>query len=120
MDDWLRTELLRIWHRVVWSWQGFWAAWATEKSFRQWVMVNLASATLAMVIDLTAGERALILALGLLILAAELGNSAIEEAVDYISTEPDPRARKAKDVGSAMVAVTAFAGGVAWLVILIG
>ncbi|AWB49298.1 diacylglycerol kinase [Gemmobacter aquarius] len=71
-------------------------------------------------LEKTAGERALILALGLLVLAAEVMNTAVEEVVDYISTEIDPRAKRAKDCGSAAVALTALAGGVAWLVILIG
>ena len=62
----------------------------------------------------------LIVALGVLILAAELMNTAIEETVDYISTDHDPRAGRAKDAGSAAVAVTAIAGGLAWLVILLG
>ena len=70
--------------------------------------------------DLTPAERGLILALGLLILVAELFNTAIEEAIDYISTDQDPRAGRAKDCGSAAVALTAIAGGVAWLVILLG
>ena len=87
---------------------------------RQWSVVNLISAALAFALDLTPGERALILALGVLVLAAELTNTAIEEVVDYISTEKNPHAKKAKDCGSALVALTAIAGGVAWLVILIG
>ncbi|WP_230426401.1 diacylglycerol kinase [Paragemmobacter aquarius] len=58
--------------------------------------------------------------MGLLVLAAEVMNTAVEEVVDYISTEIDPRAKRAKDCGSAAVALTALAGGVAWLVILIG
>jgi diacylglycerol kinase (ATP) len=40
--------------------------------------------------------------------------------VDYISEEHDPRAGRAKDAGSAAVAVAAIACGVAWLVILVG
>jgi diacylglycerol kinase (ATP) len=71
-------------------------------------------------VEMTAGERALILALGLLILAAEVMNTALEEVVDYLSTDRDPRAKKAKDCGSAAVALTALAGGIAWLVVLIG
>ena len=60
------------------------------------------------------------LALGLLILAAELLNTALEETVDYISGDQNPRAGKIKDCGSAVVAVTAIAGGVAWLAVLVG
>ena len=117
---WLKAEVARIGNTARWSWQGWCAAWATEKSIRQWTAVNMLSAVLAMVVDLTGGERALILALGLLVLAAELINTALEETVDYISVDPHPRAGKIKDCGSAVVAVTAIAGGVAWLAVLIG
>lgn len=116
----LGAELRRLGNTARWSWQGWRAAWASEKSLRQWVGVNLASAALAFLLPLSPGERALILALGLLILVAELFNTAIEEAIDYISTDQDPRAGRAKDCGSAAVALTAIAGGVAWLVILLG
>lgn len=118
--QWLRSELGRIYNTAKWSWEGWASAWATEKSLRQWTLVNVLSALLAMFLDLTAGERALILALGLLILAAELVNTAIEELVDSIFPGLDPRAKRAKDCGSAAVAVTAIAGGLAWAVILLG
>jgi len=120
MRDILRAEARRFANTVIWSWQGWRAAWATEKTLRQWSLVNLASAALAFSIEMTAGQRGLILALGLLVLAAELMNTGLEEVVDYISKTEDPRAKKAKDCGSAAVALTAIAGGVAWLVILIG
>ncbi len=116
----LAAEFARVKNTFVWSWQGWIAAWASEKSLRQWTLVNVLSAGLALVVDLTPAERALILALGLLILAAELANTAIEEAVNYISTALHPMAKKAKDCGSALVAVTALAGGVAWVVLLVG
>lgn len=116
----LAAESRRFWNTCVWSWQGWAAAWASEKTLRQWTLVNVASAGLAFWLDLTAAERALILALGLLVLAAELLNTAIEEAVNYISADRHPLAKKAKDCGSAGVALTAIAAGVAWAVILIG
>lgn len=116
----LMDELRRLQNTARWSWQGWASAWAREKSLRQWTMVNLASAALAFTLHLTPGERALILSLGLLVLVMELLNTAIEETVDYISEAQDPRAGRAKDAGSAAVAVSAIAGGVAWVVILVG
>lgn len=116
----LQGEVRRIGNTFVWSWAGWRAAWASEMTLRQWSIVNVLSAALAFSVDLTPGERALILALGLLILAAELANTALEVAIDYISTEQHPLAKKAKDCGSASVALTALAGGVAWVVLLIG
>lgn len=118
--QWVMAEVRRIGNTCVWSLHGWQAAWAREKSLRQWALVNAGSVVLALVLDLTAAERALILGLGLVLLAAEVMNTAIEEVVDYISTEIDPRAKRAKDCGSAAVALTALAGGVAWAVILIG
>ncbi len=119
MQGFLASEARRFANTVIWSWQGWQAAWASEKTLRQWSIVNLLSAALAFWLPLSAAERGLILALGLLILAAELMNTGIEVAINYISQDIDPRAKKAKDCGSAAVALTAIAGGVAWAVILL-
>ncbi len=116
----IAAELRRFGNTVLWSWQGWCAAWATEKTLRQWFIVNVLSAALALTLDLAATERALILALGLLILAAELGNTAIEKLCDHITPDNHPAIKKVKDCGSAMVALAAIAGGVAWLVVLWG
>jgi diacylglycerol kinase (ATP) len=118
--NWLLGEVRRIGNTCRWSYEGWVSAWAREKSLRQWTLVNAMSIALSLAVDMTTAERALIYALGILILAAEMANTAIEEVVDYISEEIDPRAKRAKDAGSAVVALVAIAGGVAWAVILIG
>jgi len=116
----IRFFLHRLKLRTVWSWAGIRATWETEHSFRTWVWANAVSALAAFLLPLPGSDRALILALGLLILAAELLNTAIEEAVDYISEDDHPRAKRAKDAGSAGVAVAGVAAGVAWVVALFG
>jgi len=95
------------------------ATWASEHSFRTWVWANLVSAIFAFIMPLDGAERALILALGLLVLAFELINTAIEDAVDYVSTDQHPIAKRAKDAGSAGVFVASLAAGLAWIVVLI-
>lgn len=120
MLAWLGAELRRIGNTCLWSCRGFSASWASEKSLRQWVLANVISAGLAFLLPLDSGERGLILALGVLVLAAELFNTAIEEVVDYISEEFHPKAGKAKDCGSAGVALTALAAGAAWAMVLWG
>ena len=112
--------LKRLKYRCIWSWEGTVATWREEHSFRSWVWANLISGLAALLLPLETSERALILALGILVLAAELLNTGLENAVDRISKEQHPLAKKAKDAGSAGVAVTAIAAGVAWGVILIG
>lgn len=120
MRAFLLGEARRFANTCIWSLEGWRAAWASEKSLRQWTLVNVLSAGLAFYLPLSVAERATILALGLLVLAGELLNTAIEEIVDHISPEQHPFAKKAKDCGSAGVALAALAGGVAWLVILVG
>ncbi|WP_127114972.1 diacylglycerol kinase [Shimia sediminis] len=115
----MRYFLNRLYHRIIWSSQGILHAWREEHSFRSWVWANLVSATLALALPLTAGERALILSLGVLVMAFELVNTAIEVVVDYISQEQHPSAKAAKDCGSGAVFVSALAAGVAWVVILV-
>lgn len=109
----------RLKWRCVWSWAGLRDTWLSEHSFRSWVWANVVSGSLAVWL-LSGAELALILALGVLVLAAELINTAIERAVDLISLEQNDLARMAKDAGSAGVAVTAVAVGVAWVAVLLG
>ncbi len=110
----------RLKMRFIWSWAGIRDAWVHQPSFRSWIWANFASLVLALVLPLSGGERAVILALGVLVLAAEAMNTAIEYTVDYISTDQHPLAGRAKDAASAGVFLTAIAAGVAWLVALCG
>lgn len=115
----MRYFFHRLRLRIVWSWAGCVATYRSEYSFRTWVWANLISGALAILLPLTGAERALILALGILVMAFELINTAVEHTVDYISKEQHPLAGAAKDAGSAAVAVCALAAGAAWVVILL-
>ncbi len=110
----------RLKDRTKWSWQGLAATWREEYSFRVWGYANLISAALAVWLPISGAERGLILVMGVLVLVAELFNTAIERAVDYTSTDHHPLAGQAKDAASAAVALTAIAAGIAWAVALIG
>ncbi len=116
----IAAEFRRLGNTIRWSWAGWCAAWRSEKSLRQWSAAQLISVALALWLPLGLTERALIIALGFLVLAAELFNTAIETVVDEISTEPREAARRAKDCASAGVALTAIAAAAAWLVLLWG
>jgi diacylglycerol kinase (ATP) len=112
--------LRRLGRKTRRSMQGWRAAWATQASLRQWTGVTAVSTVFVLVLNPSAGERALILALGLLLPAVELFNTAIEAAVEFVSTARDPRAAMARDCASAAVALTALAGFFAWCAILWG
>ena len=112
-------ELIKIKNRTVWSWYGFHHVAKTEGSLWQWIIANIISGSLTFFLPITFTEQAIILAGGILILAAECLNTAIERIVDDISIKQRPAAKHAKDAGSAAVAITAIATGVAWLVIIV-
>ena len=109
-------ELIIIRNRAVWSWNGFRHVAKTEGSLWQWIIANTISASLTFFLPITFTQQAMILAGGILILAAECLNTAIERIVDDISNKKRPAAEHAKDAGSAAVAITAIATGVVWLV----
>jgi diacylglycerol kinase (ATP) len=85
----------------------------------QWIIANIISGSLTFFIPISYTQQALILAGGILILAAECINTAIERVVDDISTKQRAAAKHAKDAGSAAVAITALATGVAWFIIIV-
>ena len=112
-------ELIKIKNRAVWSWSGFCHVAKTEGSLWQWIIANIISGSLTFFLPITFTQQAMILAGGILILAVECLNTAIERIVDDISIKQRPAAKHAKDAGSAAVAITAIATGVAWLVIIV-
>ena len=115
----IRQELIKIKNRALWSWNGFSHVAKTEGSLWQWIIANAVSGSFTIFLPITYTQQALILTGGLLILAAECMNTAIERVVDDISVDQRPAAKHAKDAGSAAVAITAIATGVAWVVIII-
>lgn len=114
----IKQELIKIKNRTIWSWYGISHVAKTEGSLWQWIVANIISGCLTFFLPITYTQQALILAGGILILAAECLNTAIERVVDDISIEHRPAAKQAKDAGSAAVAITAIATGVAWIVII--
>ena len=112
-------ELVKIKNRAVWSWYGFYHVAKTEGSLWQWIIANIISGSLTFFLPISYTQQALILAGGILILAAECINTAIERVVDDISTKQRAAARHAKDAGSAAVAITALATGAVWFVVIV-
>ena len=116
----IKTQAIRVKDRGVWSWQGFAHVYKTEGSLSQWLVLNAVFAVLAFVLPLSGAERGFLLMGGIMVLAAECMNTAIERVVDDISTEKRDLAQQAKDCGSAGVAVTGIAVGVGWVCVICG
>lgn len=110
----------RLLNACKYSAQGLAAAYRHEAAFRQETWAAVVLVPIAFMLDVTRGERALLVASVLFVLAVELVNSAIEAIVDRVSLEHHPLAGRAKDAGSAAVLVSLVAALAVWLVILLG
>ena len=86
-----------------WSWQGLKAGFAFEASFRLEVYLFVIFAPLGLWLGIGPIEKAILVGSLILVLSAELLNSAIEAVVDKASPEFHELAGRAKDMGSAAV-----------------
>lgn len=115
-----RSGLRRIFNAAGYSRDGLCAAFRGEAAFRQLVLLNAVLLPLAFFLEVSRGERALLVAVCLLALIVELFNSAIEAAIDRISLERHPLSKNAKDMGSAAQALALTMIVLVWSVILLG
>jgi len=95
----------RILMAARWSWQGLRAAWLHESSFRLEVYALVALTPLGLWLGAGAVERVLLVGSLLLVLSAELLNSAVEAVIERYGPEHHELAGRAKDMGSAAVFV---------------
>ena len=95
----------RILLATRWSLQGLRAAWLHESSFRLEAYLFVVLAPLALWLGADGIERALLVGSMLLVLSAELLNSAIEAVIERYGPEHHELAGRAKDMGSAAVFV---------------
>ncbi|OCX15668.1 diacylglycerol kinase [Stutzerimonas xanthomarina] len=114
-----RSGLGRILRAAGYSLAGLQAAYRGEAAFRQLLLLNGLLLPLACLVDVTRGERLLLILVPMLALVVELLNSAIEATVDRISLSIHPLSKQAKDMGSAaqFIALTMIA--LTWALILL-
>lgn len=112
------AELAGLVKKARWSWEGYTAAFKSEKAVRQETLLLAASVVLSVFVTMSTAERALVIVLPLVMLAVELLNTALEEVVNHISPDIHPMAKKAKDCGSAAAALVGIAIAVSWGLIL--
>lgn len=108
----------RIVKATIWSLQGLRAAWKHESSFRLEVYLLIVLTPLALWLGQNAIERALMIGSCLLVLSAELLNSAVEAVIERYGPEIHELAGRAKDMGSAAVFVLMVNALLIWGLIL--
>ena len=114
------SALARLLRAMRCSLRGLEDAWRDEAAFRLEVYTGVPLLLAACLLPVSAQDRALLIGSVLLVFIAELGNTAIEATVDCCTSEPHPLARKAKDVGSAMVTLVLLLCALTWLLVLLG
>ena len=95
----------RILLATKWSLQGLKSAWLHESSFRLEIYLFAILGPLGLWLGGTPVERVLLVGTCLLVISAELLNSAIEAVIERYGAEHHELAGRAKDMGSAAVFV---------------
>ena len=109
------NELQRLINATRNSLAGYRQVFRDEAAFRTQCVILLLIVPLALWLARNLIEAAALIGVWLLVLLAELGNSAIEAAIDRVSTKRHPLSAKAKDAGSAMVMTAMIIAALVWL-----
>ncbi len=113
-----RHGMSRLWKAARYSWQGLKACYREEEAFRQELLACVLLLPLAFWLGQGVLQTALLIASLLLILLVELLNSAIEAVVDRLGEEWHELSGRAKDMGSAAVALAIAISALLWLAVL--
>jgi len=119
MQDKPYTGIERVLRACRHSWSGLRLAFRAEAAFRQELAIVLPLLIVALWLDLSGVERALLIGSLLLVLIVELLNSAIEAVVDRIGIEHHALSGQAKDVASAAVMLSLLLAAAIWLMVLL-
>lgn len=98
---------------------GLRAAYRHESAFRQELALAVMLTVAIIALPFTLTQRAILLVTVVIVLIAELLNSAIEAVVDRISLEDHQLAKRAKDLGSAAVFVSLMLCLIVWILVLL-
>jgi diacylglycerol kinase (ATP) len=109
---------LRMWRALGWSLNGLRQCWVHESSFRLEVYLFVPLAPIGWWLGESPVERILLIGCMLVLIAAEVLNSALEAVVDRWGPEWHELAGRAKDMGSAAVFVLNLNVVFTWAVLL--
>lgn len=111
------TGITRIIKAFTYSMDGFKATYKSEAAFRQEVWLAAVLIPLSIILPFSWRDTVTLISAMLLVLIAEMLNSAIEAAIDRISLEKHPLSKQAKDIGSAVVLISLLNLALFWIVI---
>lgn len=102
---------MTVWKKVgqsfVYAWEGLVYAILTQRNMRIHLSVALVALVMALFLDITKDEILLLFFTIVLVITAELFNTAVETVVDLVTDRYHPLAKIAKDVAAGAVLLTA-------------
>ena len=110
--------LKRIFRATGFSMKGLKSAWKHEAAFRQENLLAGLMFPVALLLNISATERILLIMTLLIVLIVELLNSAIEAVVDRVGDEIHPLSGQAKDIASAAVFISLVLCTITWGIII--
>lgn len=110
----------RIVKASQYSWQGLCAAYKHEAAFRQELWASVILIPLGLWLGQNGVEKAMLVGTVILLPLVEILNSAIEAVIDRIGEERHELSGRAKDMGSAAVAIAIVLLIVVWVLVLAG
>ncbi|RDV24116.1 diacylglycerol kinase [Alteromonas aestuariivivens] len=113
-----QTGFRRLYFATYYSLKGLKAAFASEAAIRQELAVISLLVPVTFWLNVSSAEQVLLVMSLVIVLIAELMNTALEALADHISTDVHALIGKAKDVGSAAVFVSLVMAGLTWAIIL--
>ena len=114
-----KTGLQRVWNALHYSLAGLRAAFTCEDAFRQEAYLAAVLIPLSLFLPASGVGHALMIASVILVLIAELLNSAVEAVVDRVSLDRHHLSKRAKDIGSAAVMLALLNVVIVWACVLL-
>jgi diacylglycerol kinase len=93
----------------VYAWQGFKALLSTEHNTRIHLVLTITVIGAALVLRVSRIELIILVMVMATVWVAEIFNTALEKAMDFMSTEHHPQIKLVKDLAAAAVLITAIA-----------
>ena len=114
----LEQAATRLWRATGYSLAGLRAAFRHEQAFRQELYLLLAVVPLGLWLGDGPVEKVLLIGSWLIVMLAELLNSAVEAVVDRIGSEQHELSGRAKDIASAAVMVALALAFMTWFMLI--
>ena len=114
-----KQEYKKILNSFKYAIQGFFYAFKTEKNMKIHTLAMFIVIVLGIWLKLNPIQWCLIVVAIVLVISAELFNTAIETVVDMISPEKNEKAKIAKDISAAAVLAVAIGAAIIGIIIFI-